>query len=616
MELLVTSPVSTRNPIGNEIATTPSAVPSTSEFLNTDNEEFIKKNDNDNNMIAYEFPLPYRCELLEWVVDNQSASFAKLQYDLRNETFRDKDGILRYTHNWLPAPDDDCFCNEDDKSRRIKYLLETGCSEISFSVPAALLPSLSKTEKNRNTFHLTVKILSDWERLWRYLALDNTEEMGEHAALLCAFIGFFMHERSLRLFWVLFVYDGVLALWFSYGQSSSAFNAELTSLLHKVSCGVFYVVLRRLYVDDSSRERDTKAEQENLLASVDNNNGSNDSSSSKTNRRRLAKNPFKYTLHWRGALRRCLKLIALELQSLVLCCQSNKAVNKTEAVVGKDLSRDIVTSFEHLVNVALKFLTHHCELQVDTIYFNRVIYQFTFLTISVLLPVYCICYLAVVWLDNVSLCQQQSSQCTNVIIYTTLKIGYLTDIVELFLMYGSLCVSIVGLTYGTELAYYMVHYWMNRYGGLRKVSSDLDGDADRDFESKSAVVVVVDDVETSSDGRLKKLGQLSKYLQTDAAEQYLFIVEYMRQSGSVWSPAIIGMYVYAVLLMFALIYLYGYEHTAKNSLGVFTLLSYLGQAFLFTIFPTWSLARANSLISPILELFKNSSQGDFAIIGR
>eukprot|EP01036_Dinobryon_divergens_P047332 gene47332-63439_t len=201
-------------------------IPNNSEIWSTtNNEDIIRKPDMDDSPnIVSEFRLGYRCELMEWVVDNQSASLAKLQYDLRKETFRDKDGILRYTHNWLPAPED-CFYNENDDSRRIKYQLETGCSDISFSVPAALLPSESKSEKTVNTIHLTVKILSDWERLWRYLALDNTEEMSEHAALLCAFIGFFMHERSLRLFWVLLVYDGALALWFSYGQSSSTFNS-------------------------------------------------------------------------------------------------------------------------------------------------------------------------------------------------------------------------------------------------------------------------------------------------------------------------------------------------------------------------------------------------------
>eukprot|EP01036_Dinobryon_divergens_P035566 gene35566-46127_t len=114
--------------------------------------------------------------------------------------------------------------------------------------------------------------------------------MSEHAALLCAFIGFFMHERSLRLFWVLLVYDGALALYHV--------------------AGVFYVVLRRLYVDDVSRERANKAEQEKLLASTDTNGITNSSSNKK---RRVAKNPFKYTLLWRGALRRCLKLIAVEL---------------------------------------------------------------------------------------------------------------------------------------------------------------------------------------------------------------------------------------------------------------------------------------------------------------
>ena len=621
-----------------------------------------KKTDDNVNDITPEFHITYRCELLEWVVSNQSTSFSKLQEDLRNETFRDKDGILRYIQNWLPAPeqDDSTFCDEDaDCSRHIKHFLQTGCSDISFSIPAAfLLPTGSKlkSEKGRKNLNLTVRILSDWERLWRNLvcvetalftllqisivkyvsqqALDNTEEMGEHAALLCAFIGFFMHVRSLRLFWVLLVYDGALTLWFSYTtQSSSGFNSELTSLLHKISCGIFYVVLRRLYVDDISRDQsvvgDSDRENNPILSpghqSDDESSGNGHSTS--RHRHRQAKNRFKYTLHWRGALQRCVKLILLELQAL-LCRKAAAAVRSPAIGVhgGKGLSRDIVSSFEHLINVALKFLTRHCEVQINKIYFNRAIYQFTFLTISVVLPIYCICYWAVVWLGNISICQQESSQCTNVIIYTVMKLGYLTDIVEIYLMYGSLCVSIVGLTYGTEVAYYMAHYWMNRYGGLRKVSSELDEDEKtstgflthshlpyRDMdESKSPVMA--DDMETSPDARLK-LSKLSKYLQTDAAESYLFIVEYMRQSGTVWSPAIIGMYVYSVILMLALTYLYGFSNTAMDGLGLFTLSSYFGQAILFTIFPTWSLAHANSLISPILEMFNNASEQDFAIIG-
>jgi hypothetical protein len=195
-----------------------------------------------------------------------------------------------------------------------------------------------------------------------------------------------------------------------------------------------------------------------------------------------------------------------------------------------------------------------------------------------------------------------------------MKLGYLTDIVEIYLMYGSLCVSIVGLTYGTEVAYYMAHYWMNRYGGLRKVSSELEEDEKTSTGFLTHSHLPYRDMETSPDARLK-LSKLSKYLQTDAAESYLFIVEYMRQSGTVWSPAIIGMYVYSVILMVALTYLYGFSNTAMDGLGLFTLSSYFGQAILFTIFPTWSLAHANSLISPILEMFNNASEQDFAIIG-
>ena len=114
-----------------------------------------------------------------------------------------------------------------------------------------------------------------------------------------------------------------------------------------------------------------------------------------------------------------------------------------------------------------------------------------------------------------------------------------------------------------------------------------------------------------------ELSDLSDALKTNATEQYLFVVEYMRQAGAVWSAAIMGMYLYSVFLVVVTIIFCVFVASGQNfsfvvSLVVPTVLEIL----LFSIFPTWSLAHANSLNYPLLDLFTNCSEDDFKIIGK
>ena len=110
--------------------------------------------------------------------------------------------------------------------------------------------------------------------------------------------------------------------------------------------------------------------------------------------------------------------------------------------------------------------------------------------------------------------------------------------------------------------------------------------------------------------------ELAKQLRVDAIEQYLFVIEYMRQAGLLWAPVIIWMYVYAFVLILVIIYLFiHYKFTEANIHKVFVVISFSCQVILFTVFPTWNLAHANSLIAPLLELFTMASKKDFTIIG-
>ena len=53
-------------------------------------------------------------------------------------------------------------------------------------------------------------------------------------------------------------------------------------------------------------------------------------------------------------------------------------------------SRQIVSSFDQLLNIALKYVTRHCEMNVREIDLNRTGYKLSFLTAATILPLYCL----------------------------------------------------------------------------------------------------------------------------------------------------------------------------------------------------------------------------------
>jgi len=110
--------------------------------------------------------------------------------------------------------------------------------------------------------------------------------------------------------------------------------------------------------------------------------------------------------------------------------------------------------------------------------------------------------------------------------------------------------------------------------------------------------------------------QLSEQLSRDSAEQYLFMVEYMRQAGKVWSPVITALYLYSfamIALVACILLLYGDSVDVSSFLSA--IIEIVFQVTLYLVFPTLGLAHANSFISPMLEQFTNCAPEDFAVIG-
>eukprot|EP01035_Chromulina_nebulosa_P026792 gene26792-35119_t len=265
------------------------------------------------------------------------------------------------------------------------------------------------------------------------------------------------------------------------------------------------------------------------------------------------------TLHWRGAVRRYLVLMYSELVILF----TRNPCARISSSRRKYLKRQIVTSFDQLLNIALKYVTHHCGVSARDVNLNRRGYKLAFLSLFTVLPVFCLLSMVREWLVAIDICNEQgqsSVSCQNIIILTVLQLGSLTTAVSSYLLFGTLIVSIIGLIYGTELAYHLTNHWIRRFVGLRKVSvqsvEDHNGvsrlEVSAVHQSASSAVESLEDgpasTSASSGEERLSLQDVANYLKTDAVEQYLFLVEYMRQCGVTWSAVIVGLYIYATVM--------------------------------------------------------------------
>lgn len=108
--------------------------------------------------------------------------------------------------------------------------------------------------------------------------------------------------------------------------------------------------------------------------------------------------------------------------------------------------------------------------------------------------------------------------------------------------------------------------------------------------------------------------EVSQQLQSDAVERYLFLTEYMHQCGILWSPVIVAMYCYGSFLFLLLVYVFIVVPSLSTGMIVDIIL-FSFQSILFVVFPSLSLASANSVIAPVVHLFTNSGSRDFSMIG-
>ena len=541
-------------------------------------------------------------ELVKWVIANQ---VRPTDTKLRQKTPTDDDGMQYWISRTQKRDKEDpplvlpkSSARDIEESRLPPASVAPGNGSKYPNIGGCYYLSLLLNASDTAAQPTTIKILSDWERLWMHLLLDKSDDIGRHVPVLRTCLSFFLHKKTLIIVWVLFIYNlGVqllndfLSLTGSLSFATLFFNAS--AFAFNLAFLLLYTYFYRLYnggKTSSSTPHDPasnhllKEEEVEEVAPVSSSERLVDAVASMIHQ----------------MLRLCKSLVRCE------CRDRNHDL----------INRHAISSYDQLLNTAFKFLVRHCKVDVNDINLSERGYKMAFLFIFTLLPIYLTVLLIFEIYYTVEVCNvtgQSSLTCQINVINIVLNLGGLTQQLFSFFVYSTMVLSMIGLSYGSELAFFMIGAWLQRYSNLRRVSHGEDQEdsappSSSQHEDKCA------EAETEVD---QELDNLTPHLTRDATEHYLFIVEYLRQCGALWSPVIVVVYIYAFVLIFVIVGAFTILPASQLvgfSVAQYSLVFVL-QILLFITFPTWSLAHVNAYISHIEELFKHASEEDFKIIG-
>eukprot|EP01036_Dinobryon_divergens_P032868 gene32868-42547_t len=574
---------------------------------------------NDNAVETDVFPQ----ELLDWILANQCTSFEKMQRKTMQPSAYSEVDAMQYwltranaesTHenpSLSPLPPTTAPTTEeeaDEESAEDKYFCETGCRQLSFLMNRAKDSSQSHSRSSKSNCKktvVTVNTLSDWERLWTHLSLDKSDEICRNVTLFRACIRFFMHEKTLKLVWALFVYNQLVAaiveFTFTPNPVEVAVGLCRLALFNFVNC-TLYTLFYRLYNGHPTRMSAPSDPQESRRSKIEQNT-----------RNIMASGQWFAAFKW------------MVWEAIAEC--TSFAVCRSQSNSYESISQHTLSSFDQLLNIALKFLVRHCKVDIKKVNLSQRGYKLAFLTVFTLVPVYCILVVTISLISAKHMCDlvgQSSAVCQYQIVYAVLTFGHLTYSVSYFLLCATMIISMIGLTYGSELAFHMIGSWLRRYCTLRRVSfrshhschhNALRQSHDNNCSLGKEKEGEIEAVELKEANEMEEM--MTDYLTRDATEQYLFIVEYLRQCGSLWSFNIVFIYFVATFLLAIFIFIVASTPvgTIFSPAEVLKLAVYVFQICLFLVFPTLSLAHVNSYINHLLDLFKNSSSDDFQLIG-
>ena len=409
--------------------------------------------------------------LTDWFVENQCMGSENMRKNFQQNTFRDDDGVLRYKENWLLAPEEGC-----------SYLLP-GSYEFSLSSREGRASTLTVTSEVSGIDTVekqkaSVKILFDWQLLWHHLANDNFDELAVHDDLLRASIDFFMHKKTMYMYWILCIYIRFfLDIFFTIISNGSILNLIASCLLFFIG-GLYYFLLQRLYMGDGGIITQPVTSQNEETTSL--NNGSN----------RLVDRRPKY-MHWFGSLRHFIHLAFSEFKTLLYCGSRQGSITP---VSDSEEKQHAAASFNQLMNIALKFLHIHCEINPRKLDGSRRKYKLAFLCLFAILSAFIAILIFYDWNTVIITCSDLPQYCNLAIINAVLRGGFIFNAALDFIFLGAVVIGIIGLSYGSTLAYFMASSWIKRYAGLRRIEgqTELIPDGDTNFNNYVSIHTYID----------------------------------------------------------------------------------------------------------------------------
>jgi hypothetical protein len=315
-------------------------------------------------------------------------------------------------------------------------------------------------------------LLSDWQRLWDYFLRDPGDEIAAYAPFLRSCREFFFHEKT-----ALFMY--ILCLWncivFIILQSFFPNAVNFTTANNDFAVNIWGLIIYLFtYYHDRGEIpywkfiicQTMKIDHIALAHKYDIEQHYHHQQKHQSFHDDIPK-MVEHHVHWTGSMKQMYVRAWNEVKTILY---PNEQYQLSLAI---DTHATNQINYTKWMNIGLKFLVQLNGKHGMQGCFNRRTYQAVLLFVITLYPLYMI--ILVYQLNGASLVKacysgSQHDNCAYYQYFVIASCGFSTFVLLQYIYASSVIITLVGLAYGGEIAYRSANSWLQKYGGLRRVS--------------------------------------------------------------------------------------------------------------------------------------------------
>lgn len=627
----------------------------------------------------------------QWLEAHSVSDERSLKAENDRETYTDHLGQLRYVLTLEPVP----HHVQDSPTAIFKDAESTGCMDAVFHIKSepmrkdyVMADSLASATTTTTTTTV-VRFILNWNKLWNFLECDVQDEFVDHAPLFKAIVDVLFHYNVFVFFKWLSIYNFTVVLII---LNTFPIVSPTDLLLNLLLTVVFYFTYHFTYVmikgypvpvekrripNDSTGQTSNasvpkyRAYQQQQKQPASGRLHAPTSGSENAGHERAGTNPgsiretFDATSHSRWLRsEHTWKELFVELMKVSTTEMASTLRNKIKSITGKKMNvpppTDIGPSdnFFSLSNVALKFLTRQNGMNESRFRLNSKAYRFVQLLIIIGYPAWNLISAYYYLISRLKICwgNYDILYCKYANISFFVSGFYLGWIINVIVFRLSCFIALVALSYQCEIGFLLVAAWLERYGGVRRLtaprmnnikSSTVTPSRTRAGSSSSTSSVSSPSAAGgTSKGYRARLGSTAssdapdeimiagdmksvngeddddcsdpfiERLTTDSKEFYLFICHYMKKSGDIWTLGIVVLFLQSVYFMMFDSYdtiVYWKRENDYSRANIIMQCSIM--LLLFMVYPFVSIARANSCTDSMKRMFNCADTSDFSAIG-